>query len=151
MEFTGKFWGPEEILEVNETEMETHRGVKIVEVVTQRQGAEEGTRKRTTTLTGLELVASDEAKDWNYVVDTRLEEVVRQTMNVCTDLGMDGSEMQPFINRLSMSLGNRLDHAAHIKVEGNDAEFVPGGNIYNDWSLAKAEHIIVHSKDEQST
>lgn len=147
MNFVGKFWGPEEILEVKDTGTTTNRGVNILEVITRRQNTESETRLRTTTASALELVASDEAKDWNYVVDTKLESLIVDLMNTITDAGIDGSEMQPLVNRLSMALGNRLDHAAHIKFEGNDAEYVPGGNIYSDWSLAKAESIIVNSKN----
>ena len=152
MEETKKFWGPEEVLTITDTEKTTHRGVPIVEVTTRRQDTDDKTRTRTTTATCFNLVTTEEPRDWNYVQDVKIDQMVTDIMNVVTDGGLDGSEMQPLVNKLSMALGNRLDHAAHIRFEGDDSEFVPGGNVYGDWSLAKAENIIVNSNvtDESS-
>lgn len=150
LQFTGMFLGPEEILEVKDTSTTTHRDVPIVEVVTRRQKGqgetEDKTRVTTLTLKGLELVASTEAKDWNYPQDTKLETVVKELMAIATDYGVQGAELQPMLARFGMSLAGRFEHAAHIRFEGNDDEYVPGGSEFFSWSLAKAEHVIVNSK-----
>jgi hypothetical protein len=148
LQFIGKFVGPEEIIEVRNTGTKTHRDVDIVEVITKREGSEGKTRLTTTTLKSLELVATDVAKDWNYVQVAKLEQVVRELMNIATDYGVSGGELQPMLARFGMALAVRFEHAAHIKFEGNDDEFVPGGNEFHAWSLAKAEHVISSSKSD---
>ena len=69
MEETKKFWGPEEVLTITDTEKTTHRGVPIVEVTTRRQDTDDKTRTRTTTATCFNLVTTEEPRDWNYVQD----------------------------------------------------------------------------------
>jgi len=145
--FIGQFLGPEEILEVRDTGTKTHRDVPIIEVVTRRQDTVDKTRLTTTTVAALKLVASTEATDWNVLQSTKLDYVVRNMMNIATDYGVQGSELQSLLSRLGMALATRFEHAAHIKFEGNDDEFVPGGNEFHTWSLAKAENVIVTSKD----
>lgn len=145
--FIGKFIGPEEILEVKDTKTTTYRGVPIVEVTTRRQDTADKTRLTTTTLKSLELVVANEANDWNYPQVTKLEQVVKDCMASATDNGVNGSELQSLLSRLGMALATRFEHAAHIKFEGNDNEFVPGGNEFHTWSLAKAEQVIVNSKN----
>jgi len=146
LQYIGKFWGPEEITEVRDTGTVTHRGVQIVEVVTNR-GEDNKPRVQTTTIPTLEVVTSDEAKDWNYVQDAKLEKVVNELMVVATDNGIVGGELQPMLARLGMALATRFEHAAHIKFAGNDDEFVPGGSEFFDWSLAKAENLITTYKN----
>lgn len=151
LQFIGKFVGPEEILDVKDTGTTTYRGVPIVEVTTKRQetkGDSRTTRLTTTTLKGLELMASETASDWNGPMDAKLEQVVREITNVATDHGVSGGELQPMLARFGMALAGRFEHAAHIKFEGNDDEYVPGGNEFQTWSLAKAEHVIANSKNE---
>jgi len=147
LQFIGKFWGPEEIIEVRDTEMLTHRGVAIVEVVTK---ANDRNRVQTTTMPALEIIVSDEPKDWNYVQETKLEKVVNEIMVIATDSGITGGELQTMLAKLGLALATRFEHAAHIRFEGNDDEFVPGGSEFYTWSLAKAEHVITSSKNEQA-
>jgi hypothetical protein len=147
LQFIGKFFGPEEILEVRDTATLTHRNVPIVEVITKREGDENKTRLITTTVVALELLATDKASEWNTFQAVKLDFVVRQLMNIATDYGVQGSELQPMLARFGMALATRFEQASHIKFEGNDDEFVPGGNEFHTWSLAKAEHVIVNSKN----
>lgn len=146
LQFIGKFFGPEEILEVRNTNTKTHRGVEIVEVITKRENKDDKTRLTTTTYVALELLATEEATDWNTIQTVKLDHVVRQLMNIATDFGIQGSELQPMLARFGLALATRFEHASHIRFEGNDDEFVPGGNEYHTWSLAKAENVIVSSK-----
>jgi len=145
--FVGKFFGPEEIIEVRETGTTTHRGVAIVELITKREGKEGATRLTTSTTAALELLVTPEASDWNTLQSEKLDYVVRQLMHIATDCGVQGSELQPMLAKFGMALATRFEHASHIKFEGNDDEFVPGGNEFHTWSLAKAESVIVNSKN----
>lgn len=142
-EYIGKFLGPEEILEVKEVG-KTNRGVVTLDVITRRQGTEDKTRSTSITSTALGLLATDEMKDWNYVQETKLEEVVKHLMGIATDYGVRGGELQSMLAKFGMALAVRFEHAAHIKFEGNDDEFVPGGSEFYTWSLAKAEEVIVN-------
>lgn len=145
MDLSKKYFGPEEVLEVRETGTKTHRGVDIIEVVTRRQDTADKIRVTTITKLGFDLIATDVAKDWNYVQDAKLDVVVNQLMAAATDLGVSGSEVSPLLSRFGAALATRFEHASHLKFEGNDDEFVPGGNEFHTWSLAKAESIIVNS------
>jgi hypothetical protein len=147
LQFIGKFWGPEEIIDVKDTGTTTHRGVLIVEVATK---AHDRNRVQTTTLPALEILASEEPKDWNYVQETKLDKAVNEIMVIATDSGITGGELQTLLAKLGLALATRFEHAAHIKFEGNDDEFVPGGSEFYTWSLAKAEHVITSSKNEQA-
>jgi hypothetical protein len=139
----GKFLGPEEIVEIKEVGT-THRGVSIVEVVTKRQGTEDKTRLTTTTQKALDLLATDDASDWNHLQETKLQEVVSKFVEIATDYSIQGGELEPMLRRLGLTLATQFEHAAHIKFEGNDDEFVPGGSEFYGWSLAKAEQVIVN-------
>jgi hypothetical protein len=144
LQFIGKFYGPEEILEVKETDSQTARNIAIVEVITRRQGTEDKTRLTTTTIKALELLAKDESCDWNALQESKLSIIVNDLMVTATDFGVQGGELQPMLSRFGMALAVRFEHAAHIKFEGNDEEFVPGGSEFYSWSLAKAEATIAN-------
>lgn len=144
LQFIGKFIGPEEILDVKDTGTKTHRGVEIIDVTTRRQGTEDKTRITTTTPKALELISTDEAKDWNYMQETKLAHVVSLFMDIATDYSVQGGELQTMLAKFGLSLATQFEHAAHIKFEGNDDEFVPGGSEFYNWSLAKAESVIVN-------
>lgn len=149
LQYIGKFLGPEEILEVKEVGNTNRDGV-IVDVITKRQGSDGKIRKTNTTLKALDLVITDSEKDWNYIQDTKLESVVKQLIDTATDYGVRGGELQPMLARFGMALAVRFEHAAHLKFEGDDDEFVPGGSEFYTWSLAKAEQVIVN-KNASST
>lgn len=146
LQYIGKYWGPEEIVEVKDTGTTTHRGVAIVEVVSKKAGNEAKVRVQTVTLPALDLLATADATDWNSLQDRKLEKVVNELMVVATDNGIFGGELQPMLAKFGLILATRFEHAAHIKFQGNDDEFVPGGSEFYDWSLAKAEHIITDYK-----
>lgn len=147
LQYIGKYWGPEEIIEVRDTGTTTHRGVGILEVVTKKEDGK--TRVQTLTPAALEAVAFERATDWNYVQDRKLEKVINELMVVATDNGIFGGELQTMLSRFGLALATRFEHAAHIKFAGNDDEFVPGGSEFFDWSLAKAEHIITDYRNSK--
>jgi hypothetical protein len=144
LQFIGKFIGPEEILEVKDTGVKTHRGVEILDVITRRQGTDDKTRLTTTTPKALELITSNESCDWNAPQEKKLQHVVSALMEIATDYSIQGGELQTMLAKFGLSLATQFEHAAHIKFEGNDDEFVPGGSEFYTWSLAKAESVIVN-------
>jgi len=144
MDTVKKFFGPEEIISTTDTGLKTARGESIIEVTTKRQDSETDNRVSTTTETALKEFMSDEPRDWNALREAKLDVVVSKLMDVATDYGITGGEMNAMMTRFGLNLATRLDQAAHIRFEGNSDEFVPGGDVTYTWSLAKAEAIIVN-------
>lgn len=88
-----------------------------------------------------ERVVTNEAKDWNYVQQVKLQAATNDIIEVLTNHGITGGEFKPLLNFLTLSFFNIIDRALNYQFTGNDKSFVPGGDLYFDFTLNRAHEI----------
>lgn len=129
----GRFLGPEEILNVE---------VKDDNIVTVTTKSGEETRRHTLTRFGLDTVATDEAKDWNYVQDARFTPLIAEFTRLCVEMGIKGGELEPLLRQVGRNITNLMDKAVYIKWHGSAVDFVPDGNPLFDFLVTEADKIV---------
>jgi len=93
-------------------------------------------------LSVFENVKTEEPQDWNYVQKRKLESTVGLVMTVLAEGGITGAEFKAFLQTLSLSFYGTIDRAINLNFMGNDASYVPGGDLYFDFTLNRANEIL---------
>ena len=101
-------------------------------------------------LSVFENVKTEEAQDWNYVQKKKLESTVGLVMTVLAEGGITGAEFKAFLQTLSLSFYGTIDRAINLNFMGNDASYVPGGDLYFDFSLNRANEILKDVNETKS-
>ena len=101
-------------------------------------------------LSVFENVKTEEPQDWNYVQKRKLESTVGLVMTVLAEGGITGAEFKAFLQTLSLSFYGTIDRAINLNFMGNDASYVPGGDLYFDFSLNRSNEILKDVNETKS-
>lgn len=133
-----QYWGPNKIL--SKEIAEGRDGMVTMKVLRDTDTKEEFEVVVSNKV--FELCVTDEKKDWNYLWDTKLNALVEDMMIVAEQYGLTGGESEQFFKKFNMRLNTMFDRAVHILLNGTEVGFVPGGDVYFDVTVNKANAII---------
>ena len=140
LEYVGKFYGPDEIIEISNSE----DGMVILELRNKENNPDAKSYKIEITQLASELVISDEPRDWNYVLDKKIDHLINRFVEISMEYGVTGGDMNSILQKLGLRYSSILDRSVNFLITGDDNKFVPGGNIYFDFSLNQAHKITKH-------
>lgn len=133
-----EFWGPNEIL--SKSIAPGRNGMVTMKLKRDTDTQEEFEAVVSNKV--FELCVTSEKKDWNYLWDIKLDALVEEMMIVAGQYGLTGGESESFFKKFNMRLNTMFDRAVHILLNGTEVGFVPGGDVYFDVTVNKADSII---------
>lgn len=95
-------------------------------------------------------VVSSEPTDWNHVQEIKLKGAVADVLDALNKHGITGGEFKPFLQVLSLSYYSIFDRAVNYQFTGNDESYVPGGDIYFDFTIERANDITKHLDESKN-
>jgi len=135
--FVGKFYGPRKIKAVSASDYaDTPSGFKVVRV------DYEGGYYEFIPTVSLELVATDEAKDFNYVRDTKFRTMLVKVLTVIADYDLQFFELDAFMSSVLKSLQDSFNRAMNWKWNKDDAKFIPGEDPVQFFSVLQANNVL---------
>lgn len=140
-----QYYGPEEISSKVEDGGVVTLSLKSSESAT----GEEYTLSLPTTV--FEMVVTEEKKDWNYVHNLKLKAAASDMMAILAKHNITGGEVKQLVQKVALDYFTVLDRAINYQFIGDDRRFVPGGDVYYDFTLARAHEITKHLDGNTST
>lgn len=98
-----------------------------------------------------EKIVSDTQKDWNYVQETKLSLLSKDVINLCIRYHLTGGEVKAFLQKFGMDFYTIIDRAVNLQFLGDDHRFVPGGDLYYEFTLNRAHEITKHLDDRKES
>jgi hypothetical protein len=131
----GKFIGPEKI------EGCDFNALALIYTIT-TMGNDNQSRRRKYTGKALDVLVTDEPKDWNYVQEKKFEGLISEFTKMCIEAGITGGEMEPLLRAVGRNFSNLMDQAVYVSWNGSKEDYVPDGNPIFDFLLAEAANIV---------
>lgn len=133
-----QFYGPEEIVTQVEVDGVVTLTLKSSESATGEQ------YEMVVPKSVFEMVVTGEKKDWNYVHGLKLTAASKEVIEVLMKHNITGGEVKTLLQKVGLDYFIILDRAINYQFTGNDKRFVPGGDVYYDFTLARAHEITKH-------
>jgi len=137
-----QYYGPQEILS------KVEEG-GFVTMTLEREDGTSYTMKIPTLV--FEMVASDTVKDWNYVQDLKFNAVNQELIGVLQKYGVSGGEIKTLAQSMVNAYFNILNRALSYQFMGEDETFIPGTDMYFDFTLDRAHEITKHLDEPTET
>jgi len=139
----GKFIGPDVIADVVEIDLTVPSGLSVIEVTL------ESGKKTIYPPRGLAAVASDEAKDYNYVRDSRVNLMVPEILNVVREYDIPLEQFQWLMTQVVMQYQNNFNRAKAILWFGSAGEYIPGSDTDDRLTLLMADRVNATSAPKE--
>jgi hypothetical protein len=131
-----QYYGPEEIISKSEDG-------GFVTLYLKSSESKEGEQYKLTIPTRLfELIVTDEQKDWNYSHTIKLNAASNEVMAILSKYDITGGEIKQLSQKIALDYLTIIDRAINFQFTGNDKRFVPGGDVYYDFTLNRANEIL---------
>ncbi len=140
-----QFYGPEEIVVQVERD-------DIVTLTLKSSESESGEQYELVVPKSVfEMVVTDDKKDWNYVFNLKLQAASKDVIEVLMKHNITGGEIKALLQKIGLDYFTILDRAINYQFTGSDKRFVPGGDVYYDFTLARAHEITKHLDGNTNT
>jgi hypothetical protein len=131
-----QYYGPEEVISQVESD-------GFVTLTLKNSESEAGESYELVVPTALfEMVVTKEKKDWNHPHNIKLQAASKEIMSVLAKYAITGGEIKQLSQKIALDYLTIIDRAINYQFTGNDKRFVPGGDVYYDFTLNRANEIL---------